>query len=142
MNDSTPSGSAPEDGEPPSYVEKTKRWYTKRKPQIHAFAGAVGALGAIALTIAPASPAEREDNEKHDADDIADSEQTPGDEAKSEPRGASSPHVRKLPSGWNPSEEKKTQHKAETGEDLPPGTTYVHRVEDEDEDEDPGEAAA
>ncbi|MFJ9469594.1 hypothetical protein [Streptomyces caniferus] len=123
----------PEDGEPTSFAERAKDLYRKRRGKILAVGGAVGivALSAVAVIARNAmEPSVPEDTE--------DQEQTSATETTDEPRQSPIPHLRKLPEGQNASEEKKAQHKAETGADLAPGTTWVHPPEDED----PGEAAA
>ncbi|MFG2532494.1 hypothetical protein [Streptomyces sp. NPDC048516] len=123
----------PEDGEPTSFAERAKDLYRKHRERILAVGGAVGivALSAVAVIARNAmEPSVPEDTE--------DQEQTSATETTDEPRQSPIPHLRKLPEGQNASEERKAQHKAETGADLAPGTTWVHPPEDED----PGEAAA
>ncbi|MGW3313384.1 hypothetical protein ACWDG9_43245 [Streptomyces sp. NPDC001073] len=138
MNDSTP----PEDGEPTRFA-KAKNWCKKHEPKLRA-AGAVGlAVGLIVVRhIAERQDAETytgvHDAETDDAEDGAASEPVSATETTGESRPSPSPHVRNLHKGWNASPEKQVQYKAETGEDLPPGTTWVHPSEDED----PGEVAA
>ncbi|MCX4540384.1 hypothetical protein [Streptomyces sp. NBC_01565] len=134
MNDST----LPEDGEPTSFA-KVKNWCKKHEPKFRA-AGAVGlAVGLIVVRhLVDRQDAETAAVETYEVEDIVASEPVSATEATREPRQSPSPHVRKLHKGWNASEEKKAQYKAETGDDLAPGTTWVHPSEDED----PGEAAA
>ncbi|WP_405663656.1 hypothetical protein OG379_17020 [Streptomyces sp. NBC_01166] len=134
MNDSTPR----EDGEPTSFA-KAKNWCKKHEPKLRA-AGAVGlAVGlAVVRHLAERQDTERYDAETYEVENIADSEPDSTAETMGEPRQPPSPHVRKLREGWNASDEKRAQYKAETGDDLAPGTTWVHPSQDED----PGEAAA
>ncbi|MFE9601498.1 hypothetical protein [Streptomyces hokutonensis] len=144
MNDSTPPG----DGEPTRFA-KAKNWCRKHEPKLRA-AGAVGlAVGLIVVGHVAerqdaetydtgAHDAETDDAETNDAEDGAASEPVSATKTTGGSRQSPSPHVRNLHKGWNASPEKQAQYKAETGEDLPPGTTWVHLSEDEG----PGEAAA
>ncbi|MFB0631625.1 hypothetical protein [Streptomyces sp. AB3(2024)] len=141
MTDSTP-----EDGEPTSFVEKTKNWYGKHKPKIR-IVGAVTLAVGLAVV---AHLATRQDAEKYDAKDIADSEPVSSRETADEPRRSSldpdrDPFLRRLPAGQQASEEVRARYKELTGNDLPPGYTLVRRwffPSDSSEDEDPGQAAA
>lgn len=72
------------------------------------------------------------------AEDVEDKKPSSAPESSGEPRQSPKPHLRKLSEGRNASEEKKAQYKAETGDDLAPGTTWVHPSEDAG----PGEAPA
>ncbi|MCX5321763.1 hypothetical protein [Streptomyces sp. NBC_00120] len=134
---------------PTSFAETAKNWYRKHKPKIRVVGGVTLAVGlAVVAHLAERCDAERCDAESYDAEsydaercdaeDIADSEPVSDRETTGEPRQSPSPHLRKLPEGQNASEEKKAQYKEATGDDLAPGTTWVHPPEDED----PGEAAA
>lgn len=139
VTDSTLGEPTPEDGEPTSFVENAKNLIKKHKGKVLAVGGAVG---SVALAVVFASLAERRDAE--------DQEPPSAPETTDEPPRSSSaydvdPFLRKLPDGQNASEEKKEKYKEETGEDLPPGKTWVDGWScpgDSPEDEDPGEAAA
>ncbi|MFJ4719139.1 hypothetical protein [Streptomyces luteogriseus] len=139
MKDSTP-----EDGEPTSFVEKTKDWYEKHKPKIRI----VGAVTlAVGLSVV-AHLATRQDSERYDAEDIGDSDPVSDCDATAEPRRSSidpdrDPFLRRLPAGQQPSEAAKARYKELTGNDLPPGYTLVRRwFYLSPGDENPGEAAA
>ncbi|KAF3469330.1 hypothetical protein [Streptomyces sp. Tu 3180] len=132
MNDST----SPEDGEPTSFVEKTRNWYGKHRTTIRAVGGAVGSVAAAVAVVAVRRATEQNVTDAAEVTEDAGPASAP--EATGEGRRPASPHVRKLPEGWNASEQKKARYKEETGDDLAPGTTYVNPPEDED----PGEAAA
>lgn len=133
VNDSTPT----EDGESTSFA-KAKNWCKKHEPKLRA-AGAVGlAVGLIVVRhLAERQDAETYAVETYEVEEIAASEPVSVTETTGEPRQPRTPHVRKLREGWNASEEKKAQYKVETGDDLAPGTTWVHPLEDEA----PGDAA-
>ncbi|MFC7934872.1 hypothetical protein ACFU2J_01355 [Streptomyces sp. NPDC057387] len=141
MNESTP-----EDGEPTSFVEKTKSWYGKHKAKIRV---AVGVTATVGLAVV-AYLAERQDTERYDAEDIWDSEPVSDREATDEPRQSSldpdrDPFLRRLPAGQHASEEANARYKERTGYDLPPGYTAVRPwsfPDDSSEEEGPGEAAA
>ncbi|MFD4542449.1 hypothetical protein [Streptomyces bauhiniae] len=134
MTDSTP-----EDGEPTSFGQKTRNWYREHKPKIRAVGSVTFAVGmAVVAHLVARQDADTYEVEAYEAEGDADSESLPAAEAVGEPRQSPDPFVRNLPAGQNASEEKKAQYKAETGGDLEPGTTYVHRLQGED----PGEAAA
>ncbi|MEW2292195.1 hypothetical protein ABZ719_05720 [Streptomyces sp. NPDC006743] len=51
MNDSTPSELTSEEGEPTSFVEKTKNWYGKRRTTIRAACGAVAGVAAVVAVV-------------------------------------------------------------------------------------------
>ncbi|WP_459738514.1 hypothetical protein [Streptomyces sp. E-15] len=178
MTDSMP----PDDGEPTSLREKAKDWVEKGKgwaekhPRTIRFVKVAGvAAGMVAVVVlAPRSMDEDADEfpsyaegsanaeEVEEAEGaaefegVADQEQPSASDRTSSPRDSAKNHLRNLHPGWNASEEKKAQYKEETGEDLPPGTTWVSPKSDADdspegeapgaddspEDEDPGEAAA
>ncbi|WP_406378130.1 hypothetical protein [Streptomyces sp. NBC_00197] len=129
VNDSTP-----EDDEPTSLVAKTRNLYRKHRGKILAVGGAVAGV-ALAVVVA------RHTMEQNVTEDTEDTGSDAPPESTSEPRQPPKHHLRNLPEGWSASDEKKAQYKEETGDDLAPGTTWVHPSEDE-EDEDPGEAAA
>ncbi len=139
VNDSTP-----EDGEPTSFVEKTKNWYERHKPKIRIVGAVTLAVGLVVV----AHLATRQDGERYDAEDIGDSEPVSGREATDEPRRSSldldrDPFLRRLPAGQQASEAAKARYKELTGNDLPPGYTLVRRwFYLSPDDEDPGEAAA
>ncbi|MFI6209980.1 hypothetical protein ACIBAI_26990 [Streptomyces sp. NPDC051041] len=139
MHDSTP-----EDGEPTSFVEKTKSWYERHKPKIRIIGAVTLAVGLAVV----AHLATRQDGERYDAEDIEDSNQVSGREAMDEPRRSSldpdrDPFLRRLPAGQQASEAAKARYKELTGNDLPPGYTLVRRwFYLSPGDDDPGEAAA
>lgn len=161
----------PEDGEPTTFRERAKGWAEKHPTTIRVIkavgAGTVIAVGVVAAVVAlkPDGTAEDEDDLAGRSEDstnakevegVADQEQPSASGRTSASRDSARNHVRNLHPGWNASEEKKAQYKEETGEDLPPGTTWVSpksdaddspdgedsRADDSSEDEDPGEAAA
>ncbi|MDT0459381.1 hypothetical protein RM550_27315 [Streptomyces sp. DSM 41527] len=123
----------PEDGEHTSFAERTKDLYRKHRGKILAVGGAVGSVALTAVVVIA-----RNSMQPSVPEDTEDQEQTSATETTGEPRQSPTPHLRKLAEGQNASEEKQAQYKAETGDDLAPGTTWVHPPEDED----PGEAAA
>ncbi|MDQ1019901.1 hypothetical protein [Streptomyces afghaniensis] len=142
MNDPTPGEPSPEDGEPASFAENAKNLIKRRKGKILAVGSA---LGSVALAVVVASLAEgRVAEEAEDQEPLSAPETT--DEPRRSPSGYEvDPHLRKLPEGQNASEEKKAKYKEETGDDLPPGRTWVDGwsfLGDSPEDEAPGEAAA
>lgn len=139
MNDSTP-----EDGEPTSFVERTKNWYERRKPKIHI-------VGAVTLTLGLAVVAHlamKQDGERHSVEDIGDSDPVSGRAATDEPRRSSldpdrDPFLRRLPAGQQASEAAKARYRELTSNDLPPGYTLVRRwFYLSPGDEGPSEAAA
>ncbi|MFG2668485.1 hypothetical protein ACGFY6_30140 [Streptomyces sp. NPDC048387] len=132
--------SRPQDGEPASFAEKTKTLYRKHRRKIHAVVGTVGTVALAVAWDAIKQAAEQSGSEGVEAveEEVEDRELTPAAEAKSQPRSSVTPHVRNLAEGRNASPEKRAQYKEETGEELAPGKTWVHRREGED----PGEAAA
>lgn len=142
VNDSTPSESAPEDGEPASFAENAKNLFKKHKGRILAVGGAVG---SVALAVLVARLAEGQGTE-----DTEDSEPSPGLEDADRPKRTSPvghevvATLVKLVAGQQASEECRAAYKEATGEDLPAGSTYRsrHRRGDSEEDETRGEAAA
>ncbi|WP_042802194.1 hypothetical protein [Streptomyces sp. C] len=136
MNDSTP----PENGEPSSRLETAKNWCRKHDPKIRAvIRGGVTLAGMLVVAHLAAGRDDAETyDEQYDAEDSGESEQGADQGDERETRDSPAPHLRKLHPGHKASDEKKAQYRAEKGEDLPPGTTYVHPKDDED----PGEAAA
>lgn len=141
VNDSTPGKPTSEDGEPTSFAENAKNLIMKHKGKILAVGSA---LGSVALAAVVAGLTEgRDTQEAEDQEPVSDPETT--DERRSSSAYDVDPHLRKLPEGQNASEEKKSKYKEETGDDLPPGQTWVNGWSfpgDSPEDEDPGEAAA
>ncbi|MFG3135830.1 hypothetical protein ACGFZA_06360 [Streptomyces sp. NPDC048211] len=117
MTDSTP-----EDDEPTSFGQKTKNWYEKNRPTIRAVGGAVGAVAAffaVAVVAYTTSPDDAEDTGS--AADAADES-----ELRNSPvRHTVTPHTRRLSDGREI--------------DV---SGYERGGSSEDEDEDPGEAAA
>ncbi|MFD7750674.1 hypothetical protein [Streptomyces sp. NPDC059757] len=133
MNDSTP-----EDGEPTSFREKTKDWYERHKPKIRAVAAAAGAVGAVAVTVAvvvarnaveqSATEETQETGGAEDSGSAADS--TEEKEQRNSPgKHNVAPHKRRLADGREI--DVSGYERGGSSED-----------EGEDEDEDPGEAAA
>jgi hypothetical protein len=141
VNDSTPDEPTPKDGEPTSFAENAKNLIKKHKGKILAVGSA---LGSVALAVVIAGLAEGRDTEEaEDQEPVPDPETT--DERRSSSPYDVDPHLRNLPEGQNASEEKKAKYKEETGDDLPPGQTWVDGWSfpgDSPEDEGPGEAAA
>lgn len=139
MNDST----LPEDGEPSSAFGTAKNWYRKHEPKIRAVAGAAVTLTGMVIA-AHLAAGRSTGTQEAETDDVEGGLESGQDfdhfdhDGSREPRQSPAPFVRNLPKGQKASEEKKAQYREETGEELAPGTTYVHRSEDED----PGEAAA
>lgn len=131
----------PEDGEPTSFVEKTKNWYGKHKPKIRV---ALGVTLAVGLAVV-AHLHERADAERYDAEDIGDSESFSDREATDEPRHSfldpdRDPFLRRLPAGQRASEEANARYRELRGCDLPPGYTCVRPwsfLSPDDEDDDP-----
>ncbi|MEV6450209.1 hypothetical protein AB0M75_02780 [Streptomyces anulatus] len=174
MTDSMP----PDDGEPTSLREKAKDWVEKHPRTIRFVKVAGVAAGMVAVVVlAPRSMDEDADEfpsyaegsaNAEDVEDaegaegaaevegVAGQEQPSASERTNSPRDSVKNHLRNLHHGWNASEEKKAQYKEETGEDLPPRTTWVSPksgaddspegeapgADDSPEDEYPGEAAA
>ncbi|MFD6080578.1 hypothetical protein ACFWG5_33935 [Streptomyces hydrogenans] len=142
MTDSMP----PEDGEPTSFVKKTKSWYGKHKPKIRVALGVTLAVGLAVVTHLH----ERAEAERYDAEDIGDSESFSDREATDEPRQSfldpdRDPFLRRLPAVQRASEEANARYRELRGCDLPPGYTCVRPwsfLTRDDEDEDPGEVAA
>ncbi|MBQ1113761.1 hypothetical protein [Streptomyces sp. C3-3] len=132
MTDSTP-----ENDEPTSFGQKTKNWYEKNKPTIRAVGGAFGAVAAffavavVAYTISPDDAEDVEDVEDaEDAKDAKDAGSAADSADESEQRNspvkhAVTPHTRRLSDGREI--------------DV---SGYERGGSSEDEDEDPGEAAA
>ncbi|WP_411089568.1 hypothetical protein [Streptomyces sp. 061-3] len=125
MTDSTP-----EDGEPTSLGQKTKNWYEKHKPKIRAVGGAVGVAVAVAVVVArhaveqSATEETEETGETEDSGSAADS--TEEKEQRNSPgKHNVAPHKRRLADGREI--------------DV---SGYERGSSSEDEDEDPGEAAA
>lgn len=164
VTDSTSSDPTAENGEPTSFREKAKDWAEKHPRTIRFVKVAGVAVGTVAVVVLTwRGMAEDEDEfpsyaggsanaedvagaeEVEEVESVADHEQPSASDRTSGPRDSARNHVRNLHPGWNASEEKKAQYKEETGEDLPPGTTWVSPksdANDSPEDEDPGEAAA
>ncbi|MFI0928680.1 hypothetical protein ACH4TP_32980 [Streptomyces sp. NPDC021012] len=142
MTDSKPS----EDDEPTSFVEKTKKWYGKHKPKIRVALGVTLAVGLTVLTHLH----EKADVERYDAEDIGDSGAFSDREATDELRQSfldpdRDPFLRRLPTGQRASEEANARYRERRGCDLPRGYTCVRPwsfMSPDDEDEEPGEAAA
>ncbi|MFJ5608196.1 hypothetical protein ACIQCJ_02200 [Streptomyces sp. NPDC093221] len=141
MNDSTPGRPTPEDSEPTSFAENARNLIKKHRGKILAVGGA---MGSVVLAVVVAGLAEgRDAEEAGDQEPVSDPETT--DKRRSTSSYDVDPHLRKLPEGQNASEEKKTTYKEETGDDLPPGQTWVHGWSfsgGSPEDDDPGEVAA
>ncbi|MEV5131383.1 hypothetical protein ACN6K8_004240 [[Kitasatospora] papulosa] len=143
MNDSTPGEPASEDGEPTSFAEKTKHLCRKHK-------GKILAAGGVALVILVVVV--RHAMEQSVAEDAEDQDPSPAPETTDQPRRSSldpdrDPFLRKLPVGQHASEEAKARYRELTGNEIPPGYTLVRRWlflvgSSEDEEEEPGEAAA
>ncbi|GGZ09772.1 hypothetical protein CP967_15365 [Streptomyces nitrosporeus] len=114
--------STPENDEPTSFGQKTKKWYEKNKPTIRAVGGAFGAVAAffavavVAYTISP--------DDAEDAGSAADSADE-SEQRNSPVKHAVTPHTRRLSDGREI--------------DV---SGYERGGSSEDEDEDPGEAAA
>ncbi|MGW3509553.1 hypothetical protein [Streptomyces sp. NPDC000994] len=122
MNDSTP-----EDGEPTSFVEKTKNLYGKHKGKILAAGTALGGV-ALAVVVVVARKA-MEQNATEEAEDIG----SVADPAAVDER-------RKTPVKHQVVEHTRT---LADGRVVPvAGYERGGSSDDEDEDEDPGEAAA
>ncbi|MBD2831781.1 hypothetical protein ID871_09990 [Streptomyces pratensis] len=153
MTDSTP----PDDGEPISLREKAKDWAEKHPRTIRFVKVAGVAAGMFAVVVLAPRGMDEDDDEfpsyaedvadtedSEEVEGVADQEQPSTSDGTSDPRKSAKHHLRILYPGWNASEEKKTQYKDETGEDLPPGATWVSPKSDADDSpgEDPGEAAA
>ncbi|WP_159072292.1 hypothetical protein [Streptomyces sp. CMB-StM0423] len=108
----------PEDGEPTSFAESVRDWCKKQKPKILA----VGAIG-LAFAGVVASLAERRD--AHEGSEPASPpEATAGSRQPPGPYGVED-FRRKLPPGQRASPAKRAKYKEVTGEDLPPGYTFV-----------------
>ncbi|MGV9417929.1 hypothetical protein ACWDO6_10370 [Streptomyces sp. NPDC003674] len=110
----------PEDGEPTSLAESAKNWYKKHKTKIVA----VGAVGLAVIGVV-ASLAETQDTEE-----VEDSEPVSALETIDEPRQPRGAYevddfLRKLPAGQRASKAKQEKYKEATGDDLPPGHTFV-----------------
>ncbi|WP_326773022.1 hypothetical protein [Streptomyces sp. NBC_01445] len=126
MNDSTPRETTSGEGEPTSFVEKTKNWYGKHRTAIHAACGAVGGVAAAMAVAVVVSRQAMEQNGTKDTGSAADSVEE--DERRKPP-------VRHSVSGY-------TRRLAD-GREIPvSGYERGGSSEDEDEDEDPGEATA
>ncbi|MCX4546996.1 hypothetical protein [Streptomyces sp. NBC_01565] len=122
MNDSTP-----EDGEPTSFVEKTKNLYGKHRGKILAAGTALGGM-ALAVVVVAA----RKAMEQNAIEDVEDTGSVPDPAAADERRRT---RVRHLVVGH-------TRTLAD-GRVVPvAGYERGGSSDDEDEDEDPGEAAA
>ncbi|WP_333768913.1 hypothetical protein [Streptomyces sp. IBSBF 2435] len=130
----------PEDREPTSFAGTAKSLFRKHKTKI-----AVAVIGAVGLAAVVVRLAEGQD-----AAEFEDTEPSPGPEdvdrgKRKSPAGHEVvASLVKLVADQQASAERREAYKEETGEDLPPGTTYrsKHRRGDFGEDETPGEAAA
>jgi hypothetical protein len=128
VNDSTP-----EDGESTSFVEKTKNLYGKHKGKILAAGTALGGV-ALAVVVVVARKA-MEQNATQDAEDTEDAE---GIGAVADPEAVD--ERRKTPVKHQVVEHTRT---LADGRVVPvAGYERGGSLDDEDEDEDPGEAAA
>jgi hypothetical protein len=120
--------STPEDDEPTSFGQKTKNWYEKNKPTIRAVGGAVGAVAAffaVAVVAYTTSPDDAEDaKDTEDTGSAADAADE-SEQRNSPVKHTVTPHTRRLSDGREI--------------DV---SGYERGGSSEDEDEDPGEAAA
>ncbi|MEV7503645.1 hypothetical protein [Streptomyces sp. NPDC093018] len=136
MNDSTPSEPTSEDGEPTSFVEKTKNWYGKHRTTIRAACGAVcGAAVVVAVVVARQAREQNTTENTREAEDTGSADDSvEEDERRTSPvRHSVAGHTRRLPDGREiPVSGYERGGSSEDGDEN----------ENEDEDEDPGEAAA
>lgn len=140
VNDSTSSEHTPEDREPTSFAGTAKNLFQKHKAKI-----AVAVIGAVGLAALVIRLAEGQDAaESEDTEPSAGSEDAGSGKRKSPAGHEVVASLVKLVADHQASAERREAYKEETGEDLPPGTTYrsKHRRGDFREDETPGEAAA
>ncbi|MEW2268699.1 hypothetical protein [Streptomyces griseofuscus] len=132
VNDSTPSEPTSEDGEPTSFVEKTKKWYGKHRTTIRAACGAVcGVAVVVAVVVARQAREQNATESTGEAEDTGSADDSAeGDERRNSPiRHSVAGHTRRLPDGREiPVSGYERGGSSEDG--------------DENEDEDPGEAAA
>ncbi|WP_458076323.1 hypothetical protein [Streptomyces sp. EMB26] len=98
MNDSTPSEPTFEEGEPASFVEKTKNWYGKHRTTIRAVGGAVGGM-AVAAAVVVARQA-MEQNAAEDTEDTDDAEDIGSAADSEEEDERRKPSVRHSVSGY------------------------------------------
>jgi hypothetical protein len=121
VNDSTP----PEDGEPTSFGQKTKNWYEKHKSKIRAVGGAVGGVALTAAVLVAKHAMEQ--NAAEDAEDTGSAADSAEEDERRKPsiKHTVAPHKRRLADGREI--------------DV---SGYERGGSSEDEDEDPGEAAA
>ncbi|TGZ13351.1 hypothetical protein DV517_48340 [Streptomyces sp. S816] len=132
VNDSTPSEPTSEDGEPTSFVEKTKNWYGKHRTTIRAACGAAcGVALVVAVVVARQAREQNATENTGEAEDTGSADDSAeGDERRNSPvRHSVAGHTRRLPDGREIPVS--GYERGGSSED-----------EDENEDEDPGEAAA
>ncbi|MEV0302745.1 hypothetical protein [Streptomyces prasinus] len=127
MNDSTPSEPTFEEGEPTSFVEKTKNWYGKHRTTIRAVCGAVGGVAVVVAVVVARQAMEPNATEDTEGTGSA-ADSVEEDERRKPP-------VRHSVSGY-------TRRLAD-GREIPvSGYERGSCSEDQDEDEGPDEAAA
>ncbi|WP_037857107.1 hypothetical protein [Streptomyces sp. NRRL S-340] len=134
MNDSTPSAPTSEEGEPTSFVEKTKNWYGKHRTKIRAACGAVGGVAVVVAVVVA-----RQAMKQNATEDTAESEDTGSAAESVEEDERRKPPVRHSVSGY-------TRRLAD-GREIPVsgyerGGSSEDEGQDEDEDEEPDEDAA
>ena len=124
VTDSTPSEPIPQDGEPTSFA-KAKGWISKHKPKILAVAGTVGSA-ALAVAVLAAKHAEEQNAAEGSQDTGSAADSAEEKEQRNPPTKHNvAPHKRRLADGREI--------------DV---SGYERGGSSEDEDEDPGEAAA
>ncbi|MGW2083087.1 hypothetical protein ACWCOW_40510 [Streptomyces sp. NPDC001939] len=128
MNDSTPSGPTPGDGEPTSFREKAKSWAEKHETTVRVvktMGATVGAAVAVMVVkhVMTQNVTEYADNDQ--ATENAEDDQDARDKRRSPVRHSVGEHTRTLPDGRVIS--------------IP---TYERGGSSEDEGEGPGEVAA
>ncbi|MEU1800088.1 hypothetical protein [Streptomyces sp. NPDC019937] len=132
MKDSTLSEPTSEEGEPTSFVEKTKNWYGKHRTTIRAVGGAVGGMAvAVAIVVARQAMEQKDTEDTEGAEDIGSAADSVEEDEQRKPP------VRHSVSGY-------TRRLAD-GREIPvSGYERGGSSEDEDENEDegPDEAAA
>ena len=127
QNAATPEEPTPENGEPSSFAEKTKRWHERHKLKVRVTLGVTMAMGLGFVAHRHTS----QGGERYNADDIGDFHPV-SDCGATEPRRSiidpdRNPFLRRLPTGQQASEAARERHRELTGDDLTPGYTSVRR---------------